>query len=70
MDLTQANLIDRVCEKSGAENNDDLEDEGDGALQVSRSKVQKLEDGARNLGGLGCRDISALNRNLHSLPTQ
>lgn len=27
IDLTQANLIDRVCEKSGADNNDNDDDD-------------------------------------------
>lgn len=53
MDLTQANLIDRVCEKSGADNNenDDEEDE-EQALQIPQSKVQKLEQSAPTLSVL------------------
>lgn len=71
IDLTQANLIDRVCEKSGADNNenDDEEDE-ELALQIPQSKVQKLEQRAPTLGILGGADGAALSRSCQAIAQQ
>jgi hypothetical protein len=71
IDLTQANLIDRVCEKSGAENNDDDDEEVDeDALQIPQGKVQKVESRAPTLGALGGTDAAALLRSRPALPQQ
>lgn len=71
IDLTQANLIDRVCEKSGADNNDnDDEEDEEHALQIPQSKVQKLEQGLPALGLLGGASAPALARSLQAITQQ
>ena len=61
MDLTQANLIDRVCEKSGADNNEnDEEDDEEHVQQIPQGKAQKLEQRGLTTGILGGANGPAL----------